>query len=201
MPGYNHSSNCPCGWCMKSGGSASRPRIQAAKPIPTYESLLIPNAVCPVCGASVYFYQSPFGGRVFFDDLGPPWPKHPCTSTEFTSWRHQKPQKINLMVRKPQWKRDGWIPLHIKSVTREDEWWVVKAVRIDTRDFVRLLTFERLSLRPESLTFFSGWDSNQVGTLSGLSLVTPVTPFKCRVWSYSRYVYSSPTALSRDDSP
>lgn len=27
----------------------------------------------------MFFYQSPFGGRVFFDDLGPPWPKHPCT--------------------------------------------------------------------------------------------------------------------------
>jgi hypothetical protein len=29
----------------------------------------------------VYFYQSPYGGRVFFDELGPPWPKHPCTDT------------------------------------------------------------------------------------------------------------------------
>jgi hypothetical protein len=27
----------------------------------------------------VFFYQSPYGGRVFFDSLGPPWPKHPCT--------------------------------------------------------------------------------------------------------------------------
>lgn len=25
------------------------------------------------------YYQSPFGGRVFFDALGWPWPKHPCT--------------------------------------------------------------------------------------------------------------------------
>jgi len=42
-------------------------------------SLTIPNAACPVCGARVYFYQNEFGSRVFFDDLGPPWPKHPCT--------------------------------------------------------------------------------------------------------------------------
>jgi hypothetical protein len=28
----------------------------------------------------VYYYESPYGGRVFFDSLGPPWPKHPCTS-------------------------------------------------------------------------------------------------------------------------
>jgi len=43
------------------------------------ESYLDPNARCPVCGASVFFYSSPHNGRVFFDDVGWPWPKHPCT--------------------------------------------------------------------------------------------------------------------------
>ena len=38
-----------------------------------------PNALCPVCGASVFYYQNRSGSRVFFDDLGWPWPKHPCT--------------------------------------------------------------------------------------------------------------------------
>lgn len=37
-----------------------------------------PNATCPVCGASVYFYSNSHGSKVYFDDLGPPWPKHPC---------------------------------------------------------------------------------------------------------------------------
>jgi hypothetical protein len=41
-------------------------------PFITYPSYVNPNARCPVCGASVYFYQSPYGGRVFFDELGPP---------------------------------------------------------------------------------------------------------------------------------
>jgi hypothetical protein len=40
---------------------------------------VIPNARCPVCSAGVYFYANQFGSRVYFDDLGPPWPKHPCT--------------------------------------------------------------------------------------------------------------------------
>jgi hypothetical protein len=39
-----------------------------------------PNADCPVCGRPVFFYQNAFGSRVFFDELGPPWPKHPCTA-------------------------------------------------------------------------------------------------------------------------
>jgi hypothetical protein len=45
-----------------------------------YTSTFInPNANCPVCGAEVFFYQNQHGSRVFFDELGPPWPKHPCT--------------------------------------------------------------------------------------------------------------------------
>jgi hypothetical protein len=46
-------------------------------------SLTIPNAKCPICGCEVFFYQNEYGSRVFFDDLGPPWPKHPCTDN---SW-------------------------------------------------------------------------------------------------------------------
>jgi hypothetical protein len=28
----------------------------------------------------VFSYQNSAGSRVFFDDIGPPWPKHPCTA-------------------------------------------------------------------------------------------------------------------------
>lgn len=45
----------------------------------TVPSFTVPNARCPECGALVFFYQNVAGSRVFFDDLGPPWPKHPCT--------------------------------------------------------------------------------------------------------------------------
>jgi hypothetical protein len=38
-----------------------------------------PIAQCPVCGKPVYFYTNSTGSRVFFDELGKPWPKHPCT--------------------------------------------------------------------------------------------------------------------------
>ena len=34
------------------------------------------------CAAhSVYYYENEHGSRVFFDDIGIPWPKHPCTDT------------------------------------------------------------------------------------------------------------------------
>ncbi len=37
-----------------------------------------PNAMCPVCGELVFYYQNKHGSRVYFDELGPPWPKHEC---------------------------------------------------------------------------------------------------------------------------
>jgi len=50
-----------------------------SKPFGTSISYLNPNAHCPVCNKPVFFYQSAHGGRVFFDNVGWPWPKHGCT--------------------------------------------------------------------------------------------------------------------------
>lgn len=73
-----------------------------------HESYVNPNARCPVCGESVFFYLSPEDGRVFFDELGPPWPKHPCTdfnSVPALDSRHE------ILNSKYGWERDGWSPL------------------------------------------------------------------------------------------
>jgi hypothetical protein len=91
---FNHPPNCECGWGgVWYGATADRatwlfdrpahhPR-QLGRQSGTFQPIsrgdTRPNTVCPVCGEPVYFYVSPYGGRVFFDDLGPPWPKQPCT--------------------------------------------------------------------------------------------------------------------------
>jgi hypothetical protein len=41
----------------------------------------IPNAKCPKCFQPVWFYRNPNGGCAYFDELGRPWPKHPCLDT------------------------------------------------------------------------------------------------------------------------
>lgn len=41
-------------------------------------NVTIPNARCPRCGDPVFFFMAANGGRVFFDHLGQPWPKHGC---------------------------------------------------------------------------------------------------------------------------
>lgn len=95
----NHASSCRCGWGEGQGaggyGGGRGTRTRTARFTPswsgtrapsTVESYTNPNASCPVCGAAVFFYRSPNGGRVFFDQLGIPWPKHPCTDASF-HWR------------------------------------------------------------------------------------------------------------------
>lgn len=66
--------------CEKCGGAIEFRHIDG-NVIPLHLSggctgYVNPNAKCPVCGVRVYFYRSPHDGRVFFDALEPPWPKH-----------------------------------------------------------------------------------------------------------------------------
>lgn len=67
------------GWCPGSRMTGGGGRTSSSAPFRSVESYVDPNALCPICGASVFYYQSPTGGRLFFDALGWPWPKHPCT--------------------------------------------------------------------------------------------------------------------------
>lgn len=121
---WNHPPGCTCGW----GGEGHLGRAAGKTASGILQSWFLgftdrasycnPNATCPVCAAPVYFYQSPDGGRVFFDDLGPPWPKHPCTN-------RREQQVLKLVERAPipaveskrsgtdslSWQKTEWEPL------------------------------------------------------------------------------------------
>lgn len=93
MTGHNHYRDCTCGWCVNNGRSRiNRSEVTASYRVHEAKSFLQrngarsvagcyvnTNAKCPVCGAAVFFYANAAGSRVYFDDLGPPWAKHPCT--------------------------------------------------------------------------------------------------------------------------
>ncbi len=90
---WNHSISCRCGWggdghlgqrtYGNPGGYGARSffSTERSRKVGTHDSFVVANAKCPVCKEPVFFYQSEFGGRVFFDSLGWPWPKHPCTDS------------------------------------------------------------------------------------------------------------------------
>lgn len=130
---WNHPKNCNCGWggawhgnTLYGGGRGGTPRRPVERSYPPalplsmrsasldLRSLTVPNARCPVCGMSVFFYRNSYGSRVFFDDLGPPWPKHPCTDT--STWRENRSATITAPATKPKHRADWlgrWIPFLI----------------------------------------------------------------------------------------
>lgn len=130
---WNHPASCNCGWGGDTGGRgglsawtvptmpAADGSLWSAGRRPAIESFVNPNAHCPVCGAAVYFYQSPYGGRVFFDDLGPPWPKHPCTDNG--SPPRARVPAVSFPAPTVQWIRDGWRPATITSNTESTNGW------------------------------------------------------------------------------
>jgi hypothetical protein len=120
----NHSWACDCGFGGDTGGGGGwRARAVSVATLEcvsvgwakdsrgTVESYVNPNAHCPVCGEAVYFYRSPFNGRVFFDDLGWPWPKHGCTDTSREPRRASRDSLGSAPRPEPAWRVEGWHPL------------------------------------------------------------------------------------------
>lgn len=108
----NHSWSCTCGF----GGFhyGSRPTNLGAlqphsRPI---ADCIVWKTKCPECSADVYYYQNEHGSRVFFDELGHPWPKHDCTNRNLRKgssdgWRTYKIFSIEGDILRLQDKGDG----------------------------------------------------------------------------------------------
>lgn len=173
MSGHNHYASCTCGWCL------TRHRTGIGKPIyareaqcayfATYESFTVPNAACPVCGSSVFFYQSPSGGRVFFDELGPPWPKHPCTDNS-TIPVPRTSGKSGARRRPPAWQKSGWEPVEMKSSLMQGSWHLIPLQSLLSGK--RFDVFSPTSFRAvgEICAFMRPWDANGWSEISYVNL-------------------------------
>jgi hypothetical protein len=121
----NHSLSCDCGFGGDTGGGGwhwgsvqnFRQHYTASSfgwakdHGGTVESYVNPNAHCPVCGCPVFFYRSPYNGRVFFDSLGWPWPKHHCTDNRGEPQRTTRSSLEADPPQDPVWREDGWSAL------------------------------------------------------------------------------------------
>lgn len=154
-----YPSWCTCGWGgdghlgRRSDGyfntsSPSDLRKLLAPQFVTAASYTTPNARCPVCRQSVFYYQSPNGGRVFFDELGPPWPKHPCTSTQQP--RHAwiiggAPSSAPEFTYRRRWERDRWRPFIVRTVkaVAETTDWTQLVGMLDGKDLTVYLRSQR----------------------------------------------------------
>ena len=196
MPGYNHYSDCGCGWCVKDSGAVVHAGSWYLPPkFDTFESYTIPNARCPVCGDSVFFYQSLYGGRVFFDSLGPPWPKHPCTIQQTSGvGRCLVPQSVPPS--KPEWERSGWRPLIITRVHLEGQWWVVSAKIAETGEAIRLLVHGEPTLGVGAPAAFSGWNSKGEAMFTYLENRMQVVSASVIAYKYADHFQADPALLA-----
>lgn len=76
-----------------------------------FRSFTIPNVKCKKCGLHVYYYEHPSGSRVLFDELGPPWPLHPC----FVDGQNINKKSVNPSVNTTSKKEKGWFPIIIEK--------------------------------------------------------------------------------------
>jgi hypothetical protein len=135
---HNHSPECTCGFGGEghSGGSHTIQYLsnatknlneflksEIANPFGaffSFNSFVNPNATCPVCGDSVFYYQCPNGGKVYFDALGPPWPKHPCIINKpiinFPKIQLNTLESIELMFQDKVWH-----PFIVKTAYWEED--------------------------------------------------------------------------------
>ena len=121
---WNHSLSCTCGWGGEGARGGGNKGLFSESGLNKFSDLIRiryrqearayvnPNAKCPVCGTPVYFYQAPEGGRVFFDHLGKPWPKHPCTDTIA-----DRSVNVDLLLNgRIELKPSDWLPFICNSI-------------------------------------------------------------------------------------
>ena len=149
---WNHPLNCTCGWggegYFKANGSFFYEFIGE------YEGYVNPNALCPVCREQIYFVSFSNGGRAFFDELGPPWPKHPCTDRSsspppsyFPDYRYSDEDDLSHIA----WYLDGWKPVQILHFASIDPKYLRVHYKLHDKNYTLYLK------KSKSLTF-----SNQV---------------------------------------
>ncbi len=137
---WNHPPECNCGW---GGAYFDSSDIVGRHHWKNTESYTVPNAMCPVCGTKVFFYKSPFGGRVYFDKLGPPWPKHICTTQNFGGSRMlQKYNKYQTLKN----REDEWSPLFFSNLKHRGDLYIEIVSEIHVKNVPNIIYARRENL-------------------------------------------------------
>jgi hypothetical protein len=128
--GRNHRTTCDCNF--RGGRKVGAAQLQPARSQRRRQTRYLcgewnsprlrkrhfntPNAKCPKCGAAVFFYKNPQGGSVYFNKLGYPWSRHPCTD-ERARWRGRRyydgpdPRTGDLFLDAVRFDGLEWVPL------------------------------------------------------------------------------------------
>lgn len=118
--GHNHPPYCTCQFCQPPNrAKESHVTADLFSEDRTRHSYTVPM-VCSACGNAVFHYQSKHGGSAIFDELGPPWPKHPCSDgAKAVRLTASVATDQSLPTRIYSWQKAGWLPftdLKVESV-------------------------------------------------------------------------------------
>lgn len=175
--GYNHYDVCTCGWCVHC---VRRERAEAVQWMRANKySFTVPNARCPECTIPVFYYESEHGGRVYFDRLGVPWPKHSCTDkgnppTRFKDWRWEESR---LREAAAEWQKEGVKPLACLQIKAKlpDGWMTALIKDVET---AMLFQFDVQTSEEASLIGHPLLGTERSGSI--VSISSPAGIFLCR---------------------
>lgn len=186
----------------RSSYAPAPPIIRPYRPRLTIESFLRPTK-SSLCGAEVFFYQCPNGGRVFFDRPGWPWPKHrdscPVAMHERTEAVRSRPSsaeaapQIFPAIGELPWEVDEWILVRIDKIVREDAWYVLKFKTLKDETLVRALVADDPGDLIRLAATLSPWSAEGFAVLSYLDDYGD--PHELAVCKYSEFSLSHPDEL------
>ncbi|MBE1203688.1 hypothetical protein [Aminobacter carboxidus] len=127
-----------------------------------YSSCFVnPNAKCPVCKETVFYYQNGRGSRVFFDDLGPPWPKHGCTDNPrlAVSPTSERPQPRLRGVRLELAEAATFIGIYDGGRYHQSgyaiDWQMIEIVAVDRKGWELFITGRLIEMADEPIVHFA----------------------------------------------
>lgn len=110
--GYNHRGGCACRFCQPRRAGETLPTTADLISVEGTSHSYTHPTTCPVCGEAVFLFMSEHGGRVFFDELGPPWPKHSCTNAALAApLAMSTSTNDQVLTRRYAWQKAGWLPI------------------------------------------------------------------------------------------
>jgi hypothetical protein len=130
---------------------------------------------------------------VFFDELGPPWPKHPCTDNAALTVQQlfDAPSKST-----PLWRKDGWDPIVIRSSRLDRNWHLIPVENVITRLHFDVLADTPLRLQGETCAFMKAWNSDGWSVISFVELDGCVEEIVVPIFEKKRYFHASRTAAT-----
>lgn len=99
---HNHPPGCDCGFGGDTGGGFFSSNFWGSGDVPMPQNVVRQvtfNTTCPLCGEPCYYYENEFGSKVWFDELGVPWTKHPCFVSETRLQSNRPKQATDALIR------------------------------------------------------------------------------------------------------